>query len=37
MKKIICLGEILVNILVRVKMTGGKKEDIIGIISLFKD
>lgn len=37
MKKIICLGEILVNILVRAKMTGDKKEDIIDIISLFKD
>ena len=37
MKKIILLGEILVNILIRSKVTGDKKEDIIDVISLFKD
>lgn len=37
MKKLINLGEILVNILVRLKTTGDRKEDIIDIISMFKD
>lgn len=37
MKKIIDLGEVIVNILIRSKMTGDKKDDIIDIISMFKN
>ena len=37
MKKIIILGEILVNILVRSKVSGDKKEDIVDVISMLRN
>lgn len=37
MKKIIDLGEVLVNILIRAKVSGDKKEDIIDVISMLKN